>query len=159
MVYQFLGEKFQVECLGCSQANKEIIPPSGLIYESDNFILHQNPKIPIKGFLIISSKKYCKSLMEFSDKQKLELINIINLGIRLLKDNNIVDEITIIQEENSKHFHIWLFPCHAWMYKKFKNDISQIKKIWAYAEKNTSIEERKEIVKLVKYLKNCITKR
>jgi hypothetical protein len=44
----------------------------------------------------------------------------------LLKNNYIMDnvsEVSIIQEERSGHFHLWLLPRYKWMNEKFENSI------------------------------------
>ena len=44
------------KCTGCSIAKGEI---GSIIYETKNFVINQDPEVPLKGFLVISSKKTC----------------------------------------------------------------------------------------------------
>ncbi len=149
----FLGNDWTCECMGCSIGKGEILPPGGLLYESNYFIMHQDPEIPIEGFLIISPKFHVKSLIEFNMEQRHELIDIMNLGISLLKKQNITNEVTIVQEEKSKHFHVWLFPWHPWMNEKFKKGISSLREINSYAATNVTQEEIKQIIQSISLLK------
>lgn len=56
IVQDILGKEWNCKCIGCSIGNDEITPPGEIIMSTENFVLHQDPEIPIKGFLIIASK-------------------------------------------------------------------------------------------------------
>lgn len=154
----FLGNKWTFDCIGCSIANHEIEVPGGLIYESDNFVVNPDPEIPIKGFLIINPKRHLNSLIEMDENERSELMILMNLSIKALKDLNITDEVTIIQEERSSHFHVWVFPHHKWMDEKFGKGIRYIRDICAYAKENTTNSEKEEILATIDRVRDYIKK-
>jgi diadenosine tetraphosphate (Ap4A) HIT family hydrolase len=74
--------------------------------ETQNFILHQDPEIPIKGFLIVAAKRHIRSMAELSQDEAQELFGLVyraRLALRRLGD---IREVTVIQEERSAHFHL-----------------------------------------------------
>jgi len=131
-----LNNEFEVECIGCALANKNLVPVGGIIKETENFILHQDPEIPIKGFLIIASKKHIKSIIELSKSQALEFFELVyDARTALLSFDDII-ECSLIQEEKSGHFHFWILPKYIWMNDLFDNSLSSIRPIMQYAREN-----------------------
>ena len=61
------------DCLGCALGDKSLIPPGGIIAETEHFILHQDPLVPIKGFLVINSKRHVQSIAELTEAEAIEL--------------------------------------------------------------------------------------
>ena len=120
------------KCTGCSVINKELVPIGGWIYESKNFVLAQDAEVMIEGFLIIQAKRHVNSLLDFSEEENLELSNLLYQTRKALKELNICEEVTIVQEERSKHFHIWLFPCYDWMKENFGKVIKYLRDINQY---------------------------
>lgn len=141
------------KCTGCSVANGELPLIGGIIYETENFILVQDPEVLIKGFLIIQSKKHLRKIIDFNEIEQSELIKLINISRTALEELNICNEVTIVQEERSKHFYIWLFPYYEWMQEKFGKGIKYLRDINEYAIKNATEKEKQEILKTVESLK------
>jgi len=154
----FLGNHYTFNCMGCAMINHEIIPPGGFIYETNSFYLIQDPEVPIKGFLIINSKKHLKSITEFTKEERMELIELTNIAIKALKDLGITDEVTIIREERSFHFHLWIFPTHTWMNKKFGKGITYIRDIFSYAIDNASKKDIEETLRTIKIVRDYVNK-
>lgn len=140
-------------CTGCSVANKEISLVGGFIYETENFILLQDPEVPIKGFLIIQSKNHLRKLIDFNKKEQMELFELINEARFALDKLDICKAVTIVQEERSKHFHIWLFPNYEWMQEKFGKGIIYLRDINEYVIENATEEDKKEVLEVVQKLK------
>lgn len=141
------------KCTGCAIVNEEIIPAGEIIYETENFLLFQDPEVPIKGFIIIQAKKHVNSIIDFTEKEQIELIKLINKARNALKELDICNEVTIVQEERSKHFHIWLFPNYEWMQEKFGKGIKYLRDINEYVIQNATEEDKKEVLEVVKNLK------
>lgn len=137
-------------CTGCEIANEE---SNFIIYKTENFILTQDPEVPIKGFLIVQAKKHVNSMLDFNEKEQIELIKLTNKARLALKELNICQEVTIVQEERSKHFHIWLFPNYDWMQEKFGKGIKYLRDINEYVIENVTEEEKKEVLEVVEKLK------
>lgn len=148
-----LGKEWEYDCMGCAIAKHEIIPPGGFIYESDNFIISQDPEIPIKGFIIISTKVHINSFTQLNGSMKLELMDLLSDVIKNLKELGVTEEVTIVQEERSKHFHIWVFPHHEWMDNRFERGVSSLREISKYAKENITEKDIEEILEIVAKLR------
>lgn len=141
IVKDILGKEWNCKCIGCSIGTGEITPPGEVIISTENFVLHQDPEIPIKGFLIIASKKHIKSISQLTLEESQELFDLVYRARRALTLIEDIKEVSIIQEERSGHFHLWLFPRYEWMYEKFKNSLSTVREILFYAKDKYKNEE------------------
>lgn len=148
MSYKFndiLGNTWETDCLGCDIGNKKIIPPGGIIYETDMFVVHQDPEVPICGFLIIATKEHVNSITQMNDEQRNEFISLVNKSISTLKKLGITKEVTIVQEERSRHFHTWVFPWQDWMDDQFTKSLSSLREINKYAKNNIDSDKIQKI--------------
>jgi diadenosine tetraphosphate (Ap4A) HIT family hydrolase len=141
IVKDILGKEWNCKCIGCSIGTGEITPPGEVIISTENFVLHQDPEIPIKGFLIIASKKHFKSISELTLEESQELFDLVYRARRALTIIKDIKEVSIIQEERSGHFHLWLFPRYEWMDEEFENSLSTVRQILFYAKDKYKIEE------------------
>ncbi len=57
----FLEQTWIIPCMGCAIANHTMLPPGGIIMETAHFCLHQDPLIPLPGFLVIGAKRHVHS--------------------------------------------------------------------------------------------------
>lgn len=142
-------------CPSCAYANGEFTLPCGIAYENDRFILSQDWELPIEGFFIVSPKRHIETFEELSENERIEIFDIINKTIKILKDSKICDRFNVIFEEKEhKHFHIWIMPRHKWMSDLVGNIINDIGKVFEYAKNNlkttNNLEHIKEITKIVK---------
>ena len=155
VVEDILGKEWNCKCIGCSIGNGEITPPGEIIMSTENFVIHQDPEIPIKAFLIIASKKHIKSISELTCEESQELFEVVyktRMALKIIKD---IKEVTIIQEERSGHFHLWLLPRYEWMDKKFANSLSTVREMLFYAKDNNKSEENiADILSTVDTIKN-----
>lgn len=136
MIADILNRKWECRCVGCSIASGEITPPGGKIAETRNFVLHQDPEIPIKAFLIVAAKSHIKSLSELNSEEAKELFELVYRARIAQESIEDIKEISIIQEERSGHFHLWLLPRYEWMDEKFENSLASVREIMAYARQN-----------------------
>ncbi|GAA0126271.1 hypothetical protein UT300019_21730 [Clostridium sp. CTA-19] len=154
MVKDILNNNCEAECIGCSISNKEMEIPGGIIYETENFIIQQDLEVPIEGFLVIVSKKHIRSISELRMNEMVELSELIYKSRSILEKIDSLTDVTIIQEERSKHFHVWLFPRYKWIDEKFDNSLPAIREIMKYARENlktdTQINRVLNIAKMVK---------
>lgn len=155
----FLGETFETDCVGCSIVNGEMIIPGTIIFQTKNFILHQDPEIPIVGFLVITSKRHFQYFHDMSEQESKELIEILKFTMDAIKNLSFGDNIqhTLIIEERSKHFHIWIFPRLEWM-ENYPNSITSIRDIMRYAKEIVSNETIDTIIQHVENLKKYYLK-
>lgn len=145
-----MSDEIKKECTGCKVAKEDL---ELIIYRTENFILLQDPEVPIKGFLVIQSKNHVNSIIDFKEEEQIELIKLINKSRRALKELDICNEVTIVQEERSKHFHVWLFPNYEWMQEKFGKGIKYLRDISEYVIPNATEEEKKKVLEVVEELK------
>jgi len=155
MIRDILNNEWSCKCIGCSIGNGEVNPPGGLIAETKNFVLHQDPEVPIKGFLIIASKKHIQSIAQITPEEASELFDLIYRARLAMKATVGINEVSIIQEERSGHFHLWLLPRHEWMNDKFANSLSSIREMMNYAKENLKTKDNiDEIIFVVNKLKD-----
>lgn len=149
----FLGNKWNYDCMGCAISRGDIKVPGGIIYEGKHILLGSDPEIPIPGFLIVNTKRHVNSFSELNKEERIEIGNVIAYAEKALKELNIVKEVTLVQEERSKHLHIWIFPTHSWMIEKFGKGIKYLRDVSEYAQKNVSEDDIKEILNVIEKIK------
>ena len=121
----------------------------GYNFEGKYSILGADPEIPIPGFMVLNSKRHINSVSDLSKEERYEIINVISLAEKALKELNIVEEVTLVQEERSMHLHIWIFPNYKWMTEKFGKGIKYLRDISEYAKNNVKEKDIKEILEVI----------
>ena len=149
----FLGKEWNFDCLGCAITKREVQIPGGIIYDGKNAILGADPEIPIPGFLIINVKRHIRSFSQLDKEERNEIGNLIVYAERALKELKLVEEVTLVQEERSKHLHIWIFPNHHWMTEKFGKGITYLREISEYAKKNSNEEQIQKVLDTIEKIK------
>ncbi|MBO4855582.1 HIT family protein [Candidatus Saccharibacteria bacterium] len=129
----FLGNTQSFDCMGCAIANRKIEAPGGLIYEGDHAVIAGDPEVPIPGFLIVNAKRHIRSFSELDSAERHEVIDIVACAEKALRELGVADEVTVVQEERSKHLHVWVFPYHDWMSEQFGKGIKYLRDITEYA--------------------------
>ena len=148
-----LGNEIKSECVGCAIARGEVNLPGGIIYDGESIILATDPEIPIPGFLIITSKRHIQSFAELTADERTEIGNTIAIAERAIKDLKIAETVTLVQDERSKHFHIWIFPNQKWMQEKFGYGLQYLRDINAFAKENASDSDIENVIKTVEEIK------
>lgn len=154
----FLGKEWKYDCTGCAISNGKMEIPGGIIYEGKYTILGADPEIPIPGFLIITLKRHVNSFSELNKQERNEVGDVIAYTEKALKELNIVKEVTLLQEERSKHLHIWIFPNYTWMTEKFGKGVIYIRDISEYAQKNANKSDIKEVLNVVERIRKYFEK-
>jgi len=124
------------DCIGCAIASKEMTPPGGIIKETTNFALHQDPEIPIRNFLIINAKRHIQSIAQMSPEENTELFELCYQARKALLSFDDIIDCTLIQEERSGHFHLWILPWYAWMDAGFDQSLASVRAVMQYAREN-----------------------
>jgi diadenosine tetraphosphate (Ap4A) HIT family hydrolase len=152
-----MNNEWKFECIACEIGKGNIIPPGGIIKETENFFIQQDLETPLKGFLVIVSKKHLKSIVQLSLDEVIELTNLIYKSRLTLNEISDINEVVIIQEERSNHFHVWLFPKYNWMNDLFENSLTDIRKIMQYVKLNMNNEKNiEEVLSTADFLKNLL---
>lgn len=142
----YAGEKVELSgCPGCLYAEHKFSLPCGIAYENDKFIFSQDFELPIQGFFVVSTKRHIETFGELTSSERIEIFEIVNKTIEILRKNNICDRFDVIfEEKKNRHFHIWIMPRHKWM-EEFRGDIiSNIGEIFGYSKTNMRTKENLE---------------
>ena len=150
----FLGNKWDYDCMGCAISRGDIVIPGGIIFEGNCAMLGADPEIPIPGFLIVNVKRHVNSISELNKEERHEVIDVIAQAEKALKELNITKEVTIVQEERSKHLHVWISPNYEWMTEKFGKGIKYLRDISEYARQNATEDTIKETLSVVEKVKD-----
>jgi len=68
-----------------------------------------------------------------------------------------INEVVIIQEERSNHFHVWIFPRYNWMNELFENSLTDIRKIMQYVKLHMKSEKNtKEVLSTDGFIRNLM---
>ncbi|MEN8173323.1 MAG: HIT family hydrolase [Chloroflexota bacterium] len=106
----FLGKEWHIDCMGCAVGDGSMLVPGGMIQRTEHFCVHQDPLIPLPGFLVIASLRHIRSISEMQDGEYEEFSVLVKTTHQAIKDATKIEHLTIVQEESSKHFHLWFFP-------------------------------------------------
>lgn len=149
----YSGNEYFYDCLGCEISKKSIPLPGGIIYEDDAFVLASEPEIPLAGFLVVTAKKHVNSIVEFTREERCNMVDIISKAVSILKELKITNEVTLIQEERSKHFHMWIFPHYDWMDQKFGRGVSYTRDICDYVLEHATLDDKQKALKAIQDIK------
>ena len=126
-----------------------------IIYENENFDLHQDWYIPIPWFFILAAKNLeNRSVSDFTEEEAYNFIDITRKIRKIMKEKLLIDDVYFFQNEDTEHwFHLWIFPRLDWM-EKFWRKIESVRSIMNYAKENMFLEENikkvKEYVEIAK---------
>lgn len=148
-----LGDEVEFDCMGCDIANHKMIPPGGYVYEDSLINVSADPLIPIPGFMVLGINKHIKSINELSKEERYQIIDVLNLTIEKMKECGITKEVLLIQEEQARHFHIWIVPIYEWM-GQFDKSVDNIDRIIKYSKEICDDNTKDDILKCVENLKN-----
>lgn len=149
----FLGKEWSYNCMGCAIREGEIVPPGGSIYNGKAFFVQQDPEVPIEGFLIVNAKAHVRSIAELTKEERIEMVELINHSINALKDLGLTSEVTVVQEERSKHLHVWVFPTYPWMIEKFGKGVTHLRAIHEYAKEHVTKEDIQKVMSTIEKMK------
>ena len=150
------GNNIPFECVGCAISQGNLKLPGGIIYEGKSLILGADPEIPIPGFLVITIKRHIRSFSELTKEERDEIGDVLSLAEKAIKELGISSEITLVQEERSKHFHIWIFPAYDWMEEKFGVGIKYLRDISNYARNNFDQDTVDQVVEVAGMIRDYI---
>lgn len=106
----FLGNEWDIQCMGCAIGDLSMRVPGGILQKTRHFIVHQDPLIPLPGFLVIASLEHIQSISEMETSEFQEFSDILRITHNAIKKATQIESLTLVQEESSFHFHLWFFP-------------------------------------------------
>jgi len=141
--------------MGCAIRDESMLVPGGFIQRTQFFCVHQDPLIPLPGFLVIASTRHIQSISEMQDTEYDEFSALIRVTHHAIKEVTKVEKLTVVQEENSIHFHLWFFPWTLKVIERYgQPSLTKIREIME-DHKTRTVEETewKELEKSIVMLK------
>jgi len=154
----FLGIEWNIDCMGCAIGNQSMLVPGGFIQITNHFCVHQDPLIPLPGFLVIATLRHIQSITEMSASEYDEFSRLVRTVHCAIKEVTKVEYLTIIQEESSPHFHLWFFPWTRNVVEQYgQSSLTKIREIMAeYRKRPFDAEKWVELQKSIEAIKNMI---
>lgn len=153
------GQTVEVECLSCALTSGVMEPDAQVITESEYFHAHQDVAYPIKGLVILASKRHFTSFDEMTEEEKMDYITVLT-KIRKAQRNVLGIEYVyyFYNEDTTHHFHTWMVPRYEWMCQ-FGRSIESVRPVLLHArnEMNTK-EHNEEIREAIQKLRKELTK-
>lgn len=148
------GNTVEVECLSCALTSGLIEPDGGVVVETDHFHAHQDVAYPIKGLIILASKRHVTCLDELTETEKLDYIHILSKIRKAQRDVLGIDYVYYFYNEDSTHhFHTWMVPRYEWMYK-FGRSIESVRPVLLHARNEMNDAENvNEVMQAIGLLK------
>ena len=138
------GETVEVECLSCAITNGLVEPDGGVVIETDYFHAHQDVAYPIKGLIILASKRHIKCLDELNDEEKMYYISLLSKIRKTQRDVLGIEHVYYFyNEDTTHHFHTWMVPRYEWMYE-FGHSVESIRPVLLHARNKMNNEENKQ---------------
>ena len=147
------GQIVEVECLSCALTGGLIEPDGGVVIETEYFHAHQDAAYPIKGLIILASKRHIKCFDELTEAEKLDYINLLS-KIRNAQRKVLGIEYVyyFYNEDTTHHFHTWMVPRYEWMYE-FGRSIESVRPVLIHSRNNMNNEENvKEVLSAIEEL-------
>jgi diadenosine tetraphosphate (Ap4A) HIT family hydrolase len=117
----FLGKEWDIHCMGCAISDGSMPVPGGFIQKTRYFCVHQDPLIPLPGFLVIASLRHIQSLADMRQDEYEEFAALLKWTHQAIKQVVPIENLTIVQEESSHHFHLWFFPWTQTVVEEYGN--------------------------------------
>ena len=148
------GNVVEVECLSCALTSGLIEPDGGVVYETEYFHAHQDVAYPIKGLIILASKRHIKCFDELTEEEQIDYIRVLS---KIRKAQRKVLDIEYVyyfyNEDTTHHFHTWLVPRFEWMYE-FGRSVESVRPVLVHARNHLNNEENmKEVMFAIEELK------
>ena len=147
------GEIVEVECLSCALTSGLIEPDGGVVIETEYFHVHQDVAYPIKGLMILASKRHIKCFDELTEEEQLDYISLLS---KIRKAQRKVLDIEYVyyfyNEDTIHHFHTWMVPRYEWMYD-FGRSIESVRPVLLHSRNNMNSKANiKEVMSAIRDL-------
>jgi diadenosine tetraphosphate (Ap4A) HIT family hydrolase len=151
------GETVEVECLSCAITHGMIEPVGGTIIETDFFHAHQDVAYPIKGLIILASKRHLSCLDELTEDEMQDYMNLLQKLRKAQREILGIKHVYYFyNEDTTHHFHTWMVPRYDWMYQ-FGRSVESVRPVLLHARKkmNTPVNQ-KEVRQAIKSLTHAL---
>ncbi|MCM3317462.1 diadenosine tetraphosphate hydrolase [Rummeliibacillus stabekisii] len=144
------GKTVKVECLSCALTSGLIELDGGVVIETEYFHAHQDVAYPIKGLIILASKRHIKCFDELTEAEKLDYINLLTKIRKAQREVLGIENVYYFyNEDTTHHFHTWMVPRYEWMYQ-FGRSVESVRPVLLHARNNmNSGENIKEVMNAI----------
>ncbi len=140
------GKTVEVKCLSCALTSGLIEPDGGVVLESEFFHAHQDVAYPIRGLIILASKRHIKCFDELTEAEKIDYINILTRIRKAQREILGIDYVYYFyNEDTTHHFHTWMVPRYEWMYD-FGRSVESVRPTLLHARNEMNDEENMKVV-------------
>ncbi len=148
------GEIVHVDCLSCAITSGQVKPNGGVVIETDYFHAHQDVAYPIKGLVILASKRHIRCMDELNDEEKIDYINLLT---KIRKAQRTVLGIEYVyyfyNEDTTHHFHTWMVPRYEWM-NAFGRSVESLRPVLRHARNMLNdAENEKEVMQAIAFIR------
>ncbi|MUT68683.1 HIT family protein [Paenibacillus sp. NEAU-GSW1] len=134
------GRTVEVVCLSCALTGGLIKPTGGVIYETDRFHVHQDVAYPIRGLVILASKRHFYGMDELTDEESAEFVSLIKKIRREQRERLGIESVYYFyNEDTTHHFHLWMVPRYDWM-TAFGKSVESVRPVLLHARHNMNDE-------------------
>ena len=147
------GTTVEVECLSCELTSGLVQPDGGVVIETEYFHAHQDVAYPIKGLIILASKRHIYCFDELTDEEKLDYINLLTKIRKTQREVLGIDHVYYFyNEDTTHHFHTWMVPRYKWM-NEFGRSVESLRPVLRHARNEMNDQENvNEVIEAISLL-------
>ncbi|SDY01645.1 HIT family protein [Thermoactinomyces sp. DSM 45892] len=130
------GRNITVKCLSCSIVTGDVQPSGGTIYETTFFHAHQDVAYPIRGLVILASKRHITCLDELTEEERINYIHTLYQIRKAQREVLGIEHVYYFyNEDTTHHFHVWMVPRYDWMHE-FGRSVESVRPVLLHARRN-----------------------
>ncbi|MYL48079.1 diadenosine tetraphosphate hydrolase [Halobacillus litoralis] len=130
------GDMVEVDCLSCALTSGTVEPEGGVIAETEHFHAHQDVAYPIRGLVIVASKRHIKGLDELTEDEQQDYITFLTKIRKAQRETLGIEHVYYFyNEDTTHHFHLWMVPRYDWMYE-FGRSVESVRPVLLHAREN-----------------------
>lgn len=158
------GKTVEVECLSCALTGGLVQPDGGVIVETEFFHAHQDVAYPIRGLVILASKRHVYGLDQLTEAEMQDYMILLRKIRKAQRETLGIEHVYYFyNEDTSHHFHIWMVPRYEWMYE-FGRSVESVRPVLLHARNHMNTNENMNevidaITKLTMSLKDRLKER
>ncbi|NBI30175.1 HIT family protein [Chengkuizengella marina] len=153
------GKTVEVECLSCVLTSGLVEPDGGVIFETEYFHAHQDVAYPIRGLVILASKRHIKCFDELTEAESLDYINILTKIRKAQREALGIEYVYYFyNEDTTHHFHTWMVPRYEWMYE-FGRSVESVRPVLLHARNKMNDKKNvQEVIEAINILTEVLNK-
>jgi diadenosine tetraphosphate (Ap4A) HIT family hydrolase len=151
------GTTVEVECLSCALTSEMVEPDGGVVIETEHFHAHQDVAYPIKGLIILASKRHIYGFDELTEEEKMDYINLLTKIRKAQREVLDIEHVYYFyNEDTTHHFHTWMVPRYEWM-NDFGRSVESLRPVLRHARNEMNDQENvNEVIKAINMLTKAL---